>query len=124
MMGTQMASINDLPANDRLYVIQSEIIREKAAQGPCVLVGAAQTTFSGITRSGSAWFIHAGDTFRLKRIVEEYGADPKKRRTSCAAPIKSVPSTITITPTENGAMPLTISLPSTAASPALRAEPP
>ena len=39
MMGTQMASINDLPANDRLYVIQSEIIREKAAQGPCVLVG-------------------------------------------------------------------------------------
>ena len=78
MMGTQMASINDLPANDRLYVIQSEIIREKAAQGPCVLVGRCADYILRDHPERISVFIHAGDTFRLKRIVEEYGADPKK----------------------------------------------
>lgn len=78
MMGTQTASLNDLPVNDRLYVVQSEIIREKAAQGPCVLVGRCADYVLRDNPQRISVFIHAGEPYRLKRIVEEYGADPKK----------------------------------------------
>ena len=78
MMGTQAASLNDLPVNDRLYVVQSEIIREKAAQGPCVLVGRCADYILRDHPQRISVFIHAEESYRLKRIVEEYGADPKK----------------------------------------------
>ncbi|MGI5856211.1 MAG: AAA family ATPase [Candidatus Merdivicinus sp.] len=34
-----MAGVPDLPLNDKVFLIQSEVIRKLAAKGPCVIVG-------------------------------------------------------------------------------------
>ena len=34
-----MAGVPDLPLNDKVFLIQSEVIRKAAANGPCVIVG-------------------------------------------------------------------------------------
>ena len=38
MFGAGMSSV-ELPLNDKIFLIQSDIIKEVAAQGPCVVVG-------------------------------------------------------------------------------------
>lgn len=34
-----MAGVPDLPLNDKVFLVQSEVIRKAAANGPCVIVG-------------------------------------------------------------------------------------
>ena len=34
-----MAGVPDLPLNDKVFLVQSEVIRKLAAKGPCVIVG-------------------------------------------------------------------------------------
>ena len=37
--GTRVPGINEMPINDKLFIIQSDIIKKAAAEGPCVIVG-------------------------------------------------------------------------------------
>ena len=37
--GARVPSINEMPINDKLFIIQSDIIKKAAAEGPCVIIG-------------------------------------------------------------------------------------
>ena len=37
--GSQITPMDNLPINDKLFLAQSQIIREAAEKGPCVIVG-------------------------------------------------------------------------------------
>lgn len=56
--------------NDRLFVIQSEVIKKVAAQSPCVIVGRCADYILSDDPDLVSVFIHAADAFRISRIME------------------------------------------------------
>lgn len=78
MMGNQMSAVGELPLNDRLYMVQAELIREKASAGPCVIVGRCADYILQEDPRCLSIFIHAEEAVRLRRITEVYGIDSKK----------------------------------------------
>ena len=67
-MGTQQ-----LPMNDQIFLIQSKIIRDIAAQGPCVIVGRCADYVLREKPDLLNVFIHAPLSFRARRAAEVYG---------------------------------------------------
>ena len=62
---------------DKMYITQSNIIRDVAAKGPCVIVGrCADYVLRGYERAMNV-FIRADLDSRLERLVHEYGVDAK-----------------------------------------------
>ena len=71
-----------LTSQDRLWVLQRELILELAEKGPCVIVGRCADFILREKADCLTAFIHAGMAFRAKRIVEVYGQrqdSPEKR---------------------------------------------
>lgn len=56
--------------NDRLFIIQSQVIRSVAAQGPCVLVGRCADYILADDPNVVRIFIYADTAYRAGRIVE------------------------------------------------------
>ena len=71
-----------LTSQDRLWVLQRELILELAEKGPCVIVGRCADFILREKADCLTAFIHADMAFRVKRIVEVYGQrqdSPEKR---------------------------------------------
>ena len=71
-----------LTSQDRLWVLQRELILELAEKGPCVIVGRCADFIIREKADCLTAFIHADMAFRAKRIVEVYGQrqdSPEKR---------------------------------------------
>ena len=71
-----------LTSQDRLWVLQRELILELAEKGPCVIVGRCADFIFREKADCLTAFIHADMAFRAKRIVEVYGQrqdSPEKR---------------------------------------------
>ena len=71
-----------LTSQDRLWVLQRELILELAEKGPCVIVGRCADFILRKKADCLTAFIHADMAFRAKRIVEVYGQrqdSPEKR---------------------------------------------
>ena len=71
-----------LTSQDRLWVLQRELILELAEKGPCVIVGRCANFILREKADCLTAFIHADMAFRAKRIVEVYGQrqdSPEKR---------------------------------------------
>ena len=71
-----------LTSQDRLWVLQRELILELAEKGPCVIVGRCADFILREKADCQTAFIHADMAFRAKRIVEVYGQrqdSPEKR---------------------------------------------
>ena len=69
-------------SQDRLWVLQRELILELAEKGPCVIVGRCADFILREKADCLTAFIHADMAFRAKRIVEVYGQrqdSPEKR---------------------------------------------
>lgn len=68
-----MTGSGELPINDKLFLLQSEIIRNAAGQGPIVVVGRCGNyvlrSFPHVFRV----FLYADKAFRVERAVHEYG---------------------------------------------------
>lgn len=67
---------------DDLWAVQSRVIRELAAQGPCVIVGRCADYILRDEAECLTVFIHSDMEHRAKRIVEQYGERsdaPEKR---------------------------------------------
>ena len=62
-----------LTSQDRLWVLQRELILELAEKGPCVIVGRCADFILREKADCLTAFIHADMSFRAKRIVEVYG---------------------------------------------------
>lgn len=76
--GGGVAGMNDMPINDKLFLIQADIIRKAAEQGSCVIVGRCADYVLRERKDCLRVFIHADRDSRLRRAVEKYGVDPAK----------------------------------------------
>ena len=77
-------SADGLSMHDRLYIEQTKIIEEIAAEGECVIVGRCADFILRERKDCLNVFIHADMESRAKRIVERYGEcdkSPEKRLT-------------------------------------------
>ena len=76
--GGGVAGMNDMPINDKLFLIQADIIRKAAEEGGCVIVGRCADYVLRDRKDCLKVFIHANRDSRLRRAVEKYGIDPAK----------------------------------------------
>lgn len=70
MYGAGMAAY-DLPLNDKVFLIQSDIIRDVASQGGCVIVGRCADYVLRENPHCINVFIHAPLESRLERAIQE-----------------------------------------------------
>ena len=76
--GTRVPGINEMPINDKLFIIQSDIIKKAAAEGPCVIVGRCADYILREHPNCLNVFVHANKSARIKRIVGLGYCDEKK----------------------------------------------
>ena len=66
---------DELPPSDVLFLVQSKIIRDIAAKGPCVIVGRCANFVLKDNPHCFNVFIHADEEYRKAKAVNEYGVD-------------------------------------------------
>lgn len=71
--GNHLSPMTDMPINDKLFMLQSDIIKHAAEKGPCVIVGRCADYILREHSHCFNVFIYADPEDRAKRIVEEYG---------------------------------------------------
>lgn len=69
---------DSMPLNHKLFLAQFETIKKIAKQGPCVIIGRCADYALEEMDNVVNVFVHADMEHRVKRVVEEYGEDPKK----------------------------------------------
>ena len=75
--GNRISLFNDMPMNDKLFLIQSNIIRQLADNGSCVIVGRCADYILRNDEHTIPVFIHSGEQDRLNRVINTYGIDEK-----------------------------------------------
>lgn len=78
MFGNYVSPQVDLPLNDKLFIIQSEIIKSIAVKESCVIVGRCADYILKDRKDVVNIFIHADKETRKKRAIEEYGIEANK----------------------------------------------
>jgi len=68
--GSQELGFNHLSLDDRIYLVQSDVIRKVAQEGPCVIVGRCADYILKDMPDVVNIFIWAGLEFRKKRAME------------------------------------------------------
>ena len=69
---------SSMPMNDRLFFLQSNIIRRLARQGSCVIIGRCADFVLRNNPDAVRVFVQADLSFRVKRAVECYGLSPDR----------------------------------------------
>ena len=74
----------DMPINDKLFIAHSEVIKEIAAKGDCVIVGrcADYVLRNEENVDVLSLFLYAPLDYRVKRVVEHLGLSEAKARES------------------------------------------
>lgn len=74
----------DMPINDKLFIAQSEVIKEIAAKGDCVIVGrCADYVLRNVENVDVlSIFLYAPLDYRVKRVMEHVGLNEAKARES------------------------------------------
>lgn len=76
--GGRIPGLNEMPINDKLFIIQSDIIKKAAAQGPCVIIGRCADYILREFPHCLNVFIHADKAARVERIVSKNLCEAKK----------------------------------------------
>ena len=76
--GSNFSNNADLPVNDRLYILQHQIIKKLADEGPCVIVGRCADYVLKDRKDCINVFIHANMEYRKERAIEIH--DVKKNK--------------------------------------------
>ena len=71
-IGAPTMSSHGIPVSHQAFFAQSDVIRELADQGPCVIVGRCSDYVLGDRDNCLKVFIHADLASRVRRCVEEY----------------------------------------------------
>lgn len=74
---TPMMDNYGLPLNEKIFLVQSQVIKEVAEQGSCVIVGRSADYVLADFPNCINIFIYAEVDDRVKRAVEEYGLESK-----------------------------------------------
>lgn len=75
--GTSYTS-EQLPVNDRLYLLQHKIIKKLSSEGPCVFVGRCADYVLREKENVVKIFICADKDYRVKRVINEKGVKSSK----------------------------------------------
>lgn len=78
MFGNHSAPMIDLPINDKLFILQSDIIKKIANEGSAVIVGRCADYILRDDPSCFNVFIHADIKKRVERAVNIYGLENRK----------------------------------------------
>lgn len=76
--GSNFSNNSDLPVNDRLYILQHQIIKKLADEGPCVIVGRCADYVLKDRKDCINVFIHANMEYRKERAIAIH--DVKKNK--------------------------------------------
>lgn len=76
--GARIPGVGEMPINDKLFIIQSDIIKNAAKEGPCVIVGRCADYILRDFPNCLNVFIHADKAARVKRIVDKGLCEAKK----------------------------------------------
>ena len=68
----------NLPLSDKVYIIETNIIRELAEQGDCVIVGRCASYILRDLEHLFNVFIYADTKSRSERAIQEYHVDPRR----------------------------------------------
>ncbi len=72
-------SIEDnLPLSDKVYIVETNIIKELAEKSDCVIVGRCASYILRDMEKMFSTFIYADTDARVKRAVECYGIEPRR----------------------------------------------
>jgi len=66
-----------VPVNDKAFIAQSDVIREIAEKGDCVIIGRCANYVLNDHPNIMKVFVRADKADRIERCVNEYGYDPK-----------------------------------------------
>ncbi len=75
--GNHVALSSEMPINDKLFSIQSDIIQKKVKEGPCILVGRCADYLLRENKNVLKVFIKASREARMAHVVEEHGVNPQ-----------------------------------------------
>lgn len=78
MFGNHSAPMIDLPINDKLFILQSDIIKKIASEGSAVIVGRCADYILRDDPDCINIFIHADMKKRVERAVKVYGVENRK----------------------------------------------
>lgn len=78
MIGNHVSTNLDLPINDKLFIIQSDIIKDIAAEGSCVIVGRCADYILRDNPDCIKLFIHADLDKRIEKATRDYGLAQEK----------------------------------------------
>ena len=76
--GSGFSVMGDLPVNDKLYLLQHQIIREIAEKESCVIVGRCADYILKDNPDCVNIFIYADIEFRRQEAVKKHGIDPAR----------------------------------------------
>ncbi len=68
----------DVPINDKLFITQSQIIRDLAASEPCIVIGRCSDYVLRNTPARFSVFIYAPVEARIQRVIERGAAKTEK----------------------------------------------
>lgn len=78
MAGNPMDPTNAMPVNDKLFLLESNLIREIAQKGSCVIIGRCADYILQEDPDMISVFVHADLEDRKRRAIEEYGEDAER----------------------------------------------
>lgn len=76
--GTEHGNVPELTLYDKVYSIQSDIIKKAAAQGPCVIVGRSAGYILKEQEHCIRLFVHGNIKKRLERAIKVYHLTPEQ----------------------------------------------
>lgn len=76
--GARVPGINEMPINDKLFIIQSDIIKKAASEGPCVVVGRCADYILRDYENCLNVFVHANKETRIRRSIAKKDCEEKK----------------------------------------------
>lgn len=76
--GGRIAGVNEMPINDKLFIIQADIIKKAAADGPCIIIGRCADYILRDLDYCLNIFVHADKEKRIERIVGKNLCEAKK----------------------------------------------
>lgn len=76
-LGGPLSTITELSLNDRLFIVQANVIEDVAKKGACVIVGRSADYVLRNTDNVLNVFVHSDIEFRKKRAISSYDVDER-----------------------------------------------
>ena len=73
IFNNRITIFNEMPLNDRLFIIQSNMVKKLAESSSCVIVGRCSDYILRDQKETLPVFIHADAEYRINRLVTLYG---------------------------------------------------